>query len=390
MRYCYIIVDGLGYAQIQRANLPFLGGTGAGMGIRPLRTLLAYSSGIYPSIWSGRYPEDHGVWSEFFFDPSAGPGITDGLRFLPISMSLQRAAKYSCLEALARMDSHPKDYFGLPPSIERFFRRVASDYRSLPPARPPGIVMIDEIMRLSHTWEFVYTPSFVADSPPERQVAAWSRNDSFFYSISDADEAGHRFGPNTDAYHRFLHRLDDRLRELVTAIRARNPAIEIFLFSDHGMNRVRETIDLWAYLKQSGLTLGRDYVTFLNSTLACFWFLTPEAEGNIRQTLAKVRGGRVLDAVDLKRYHLRFRDNRYGDLVFLAGPEIEIVPNWMSLTRRASRGMHGYAPENPETVAFIAGPRTKIGNLHEVTDIFSLLQANVEGMGKALTMVADA
>lgn len=250
MRFCYIIVDGLGYAQIQRANLPFLTGPESGMDIRPLRTLLAYSSGIYPSIWSGQYSEEHGIWSEFFFDPSAGPGITDSLRFLPISTDLQRTVKYLSLQAMARIGIQPKDYFGLPPTIERFFRRVASDYRTLPPVRPPGITMIDEVMgRADHTWEFVYTPDFVASPPCERQIAAWSSNDSFFYSMSDADEAGHRFGPDTDAYHRFLLVLDDRLREMVASIRARNPGVEIFLFSDHGMNRVRETLDLWAHLK---------------------------------------------------------------------------------------------------------------------------------------------
>ncbi len=391
MRYCYIIVDGLGYAQIQRAEMPFLKQLGLGMSVRPLRTLLAYSSGIYPSMWSGCYPEEHGVWSEFFFDPSAGPGMTDGLRFLPISMDLQRGTKYLLVQALARIGMHPKDYFGLPPSVERFFRRVASDYRSLPPVRPPGIPMIDTVMnRAGHTWEFVYTGDFVRNPPSREHIAGWSMNDSLFYSLSDADEAGHQFGPDTQAYRQFLSRLDNRLQSLVTSLQTQNTGIEIYLFSDHGMNRVHQRVNLLAHLQNSHLTLGRDYVVFLNSTLASFWFLRPRAEGTIREMLARVPGGRALGPDDLARYHLRFADNRYGDLLFLADPGMEIVPNFMSLTRRVGGGMHGYAPEDPETAAFLAGPVTKIGGLRDVRDIFSLIEANVEGSRQSIpVMVSD-
>lgn len=390
MRYCYIIVDGLGYDQIRRVDLPFLQDAGFGMDIKPLRTLLAYSSGIYPSMWSGRYPEEHGVWSEFFFDPHAGRGLTDGLRYLPAVMDSPRRAKYVALATLARAGIRPKDYFGLPPSIERYFRRAASDYRTLPPVRPPGIQMIDEVMDAAgHAWQFVYTANVVAAPPTAHQVAVWSQNESFFYSISDADEAGHRFGPGSAAYSRFLRHLDDRLRSFTEMVREQNPGVEFFLFSDHGMNPVRETIDLWTELKHTHLSLGRDYVAFLNSTLASFWFLTPDAESNIRAVLARVRGGRVLEAEDLTRYHLRFRDRRYGDLLFLADPGVEIVPNFMSLARRPSPGMHGYAPEDPETTAFIAGPRAKIATVGEVTDLFSLVQANVEGGDRPLREMAD-
>lgn len=390
MRYCYIIVDGLGYAQIWRAKMPFLSQPAPGMSIRPLRTLLAYSSGIYPSIWSGRYPEEHGVWSEFFFDCSAGPGVTDGLRFLPISLELQRGAKYLLLQMLARTGIHPKDYFGLPPAVERFFRRVASDYRSLPPVRPPGITMLDTVMnRADHSWEFVYTSDFVVDPPTGKQVAAWSGNDSLFYSLSDADEAGHQYGPDTDAYRRFLIQLDSRLQSLVASLQKQNPGIEIFLFSDHGMNPVRQSVNILAYLERSRLTLGRDYVAFLNSTLASFWFLRPKAEAQVREILARVPGGHILDSGDLARYHLRFPDNRYGDLLFLVDPGMEIVPNFMSLTQRPGQGMHGYTPDNPETAAFLAGPSAKVSRPGDVTEIFSLIQANVEGAGQPLPAMVD-
>lgn len=242
--------------------------------------------------------------------------------------------------------------------------------------------MIDDFLDdAGCSWELVYLEDFVAHPPSDEQVDRWCERDMLFLYIADADKAGHLLGPGTDAYREFLRRLDAALSEFVAAISSRAPGGDVFLFSDHGMNRVTGTIDVWGHLTREGLRLGRDFVAFFNSTIASFWFPDGAQRGRVLQSLQGLSGGRLLDDHDLQRYHLRFPDNRYGDMLFLVQPGLEIIPNFMSLSHRASLGMHGYDPDDPDTAAFLRGPGEKIQNVRDVTDIFTLIETSLRYPG---------
>src|SRR5437764_2354139 len=102
MRNLFLILDGVGYDQLVRFEPAGLGARGARTGLVPLATLLAYSSGIYPSIWTGQYPDEHNVWTEFFLRERPRFALTAPLRLLP-GKYLPRKAAYVALAALKRL-----------------------------------------------------------------------------------------------------------------------------------------------------------------------------------------------------------------------------------------------------------------------------------------------
>jgi dTDP-4-dehydrorhamnose 3,5-epimerase-like enzyme len=73
--------------------------------------------------------------------------------------------------------------------------------------------------------------------------------------------------------------------------------------------------------------------------------------------LRNIPGGAVLEQEDRDRYHLNYHHNRFGDLVYLADPGMQISPNFYQGTGIV-RGMHGYRPEYPQqqSMVMIHGP----------------------------------
>jgi len=57
-----------------------------------------------------------------------------------------------------------------------------------------------------------------------------------------------------------------------------------FLFSDHGMTNVEETFDIFAAL--GDLRVGDDYLVFVDSTFARFWYPNDEVRALVHERLA--------------------------------------------------------------------------------------------------------
>jgi hypothetical protein len=121
------------------------------------------------------------------------------------------------------------------------------------------------------------------------------------------------------------------------------------LFSDHGMVSVTGTVDVSSAIASTGLVAGRDYVVFLDSTMARFWFPTDVARPAIVEALSTLPG-RVLGLRDLRRLDIDECDPRNGELYFLAEPGHVIIPNFFQATADHTRGMHGCEPECPDNM----------------------------------------
>lgn len=131
---------------------------------------------------------------------------------------------------------------------------------------------------------------------------------------------------------------------------------EMILFSDHGMTNVQETFDLNNSLKD--YALGKDYLVFIDSSFARFWFLDPGKRQPIILTLANAPG-RFLTRRELQWNGLDFRDDRYGQEIMVADEGVVFHPNYISpsffRTRNyPDRGTHGYWPKYPSSYGVFA------------------------------------
>jgi len=172
-----------------------------------------------------------------------------------------------------------------------------------------------------------------------------SKSFSFaFLHIADLDGTGHRYGPNSIEFKKVLQQLDARIAQIYKIMLERFEDIDLLILGDHGMAEVRQNIDIWSELKRLGLDIGRDYVFFLDSTMARFWFFNEKSKNRIEDFLTNFKQGHVVTEEEKLRHRINYSHNRFGDLIFLADPEMLIFPNFFQ-RKQPARGMHGYAPD---------------------------------------------
>ncbi|MFN3528140.1 MAG: alkaline phosphatase family protein, partial [Candidatus Altarchaeaceae archaeon] len=168
--------------------------------------------------------------------------------------------------------------------------------------------------------------------------------DFIFLHVNISDIFGHIYGPNSKEL-KALHKYEDFfVRNIYTQLKSKYDVVNLIISSDHGMVEVTKHIDLWGELQNLPVRLKKDYIVFLDSPMARFWFFNEKAKNEIIKMLKKLDCGRILTEKDYEKYRIRFKDNRYGDLIWLANPGTLIFPNFFGWYKPV-KGMHGYAPE---------------------------------------------
>jgi hypothetical protein len=353
MRNLLILVDGLGYDQVMVHNPPGLSKYGRRLGIAPIRTLLSFSSGIYCSIWSGLYPDEHGVWTEYYRSPDDRFHVSSLFRPLP-GKYLPRLFSYLLVSGLNRLGWNGTENFAIPPNLQSCFRRVGSDYRLFPPVQVHPTK--DFAMRLEksrHAWKYLYCDPLDRAAEMIIQQAA-EVVDTLILVLPEMDHTGHVFEPAGGEYRRRLMDFDRRLTAMIQSLERAGFHFHLFLFSDHGMTTVERAFDIWTYLEKGGFWLGGEYLAFIHSTVVSLWFDGGRRE-EILSYLNCSGAGHVLTDTERNGFHLNFPDNKFGDEIFLADEGVECVPNFLNLARKKGKGMHGYDPRGKSTRAFFIG-----------------------------------
>jgi hypothetical protein len=372
MKNLFIILDGLGYDQLMNFKPKNLMELGNKTGLTSLDTLLAYSSGIYPSIWTGLYPDQTNFWTEFIFQEKPYLSLLSLFVLLP-GKYFSRKVAYVFSSLFERVGIKIRGHFGIPPAIQGNFIQQSVNYQQLPPVDLPFPELISEVyLRKGKKIDYLHCETLSKnnwrDVFQKIEIA-----DTTIVCIAETDHAGHLLGPMSDAYQAFLDNLDERLSQLINQVEAKWPGIQIYIFSDHGMTSVQQSFDVWTYLEKHGYRLGQEYIAFLNSTIASFWF-NSGYQNEIVGLLNQCTFGRVLTPEERIRYHLVFYDRRYGDEIFITNEGIELIPNFIGLAWKPNSGMHGFDPNCSTTRAFLIGCQKYSGKLTNVVDIYNILK----------------
>ncbi|OQX22592.1 MAG: hypothetical protein BWK75_00360 [Candidatus Altiarchaeales archaeon A3] len=168
--------------------------------------------------------------------------------------------------------------------------------------------------------------------------------DFIYFHAGDSDVLGHAYGPGGEETNR-IHKYEDKfVEDIYKFLKDKYEIVNLIVGGDHGMVEVTHTINMWEKLQNLSVKLEKDYLVFLDSPMARFWFFNKKAEKKIREMLEELGCGRILTDEDYEKYRIRFKDNRYGDLIWLANPGTLIFPNFFGWNKPV-KGMHGYAPE---------------------------------------------
>jgi hypothetical protein len=145
--------------------------------------------------------------------------------------------------------------------------------------------------------------------------------------------------------------------------RCRDRGVVLMLLSDHGMEPVRNYIDLARALRRLDLADG-DYDVFIEPSKATFWVKNETIRARILDLLSGVAGGETLSREDLLGFGLDATVGNFGELFFHVLPGYSIFPydfhhplaniayglkDWQQRPRILNprhRGEHGHLPRH--------------------------------------------
>ena len=377
-RLAVLLVDALGWELAARtpgfaAMLPHR---------RRLETILGFSSGALPTLFTGRLPCEHGRWL-MYRRASAGGGSAGlpfrgfrALALLPPRLRRSWRLTVHLTRLVARRGV--RGYFSLyevPRELLAEFD-LAEREDIFAPGGLPGGSLWDAPGRLGLAWRGWNwrTPESESLEAVERALAAGPEDVLFCYT-AELDAVLHREGARGAGVREYLARYDAWLSRVLGAAERRGEELWLYLLSDHGMVEVHGTVDVMGALRRLSCRWPRDYVPFFDSTMARFWWRSTAARDEVRAGLAGLRGGRWLGDPDLERAGALFPGRDYGEDVFLLDPGMLMVPSFMG--SRPLAAMHGYDAAHPDMAALLLANRPVPGEVRHLTDVRGFLEGEL-------------
>lgn len=373
----FIFIDAFGW-EILKRHPEFLEGMAPHR--KKLETILGYSSACDPSIISGRRPAEHRLWSSFYYAPETSPfRWLRMLRVLPSSLMNRGRVRHLLSRLIKRIHGFTGYFqvYNVP-----FDRLPWFDYAEKvriwePGGLPVGESIFDRLHRAG-------IDHYVHDSaqPDERKIELLrqkieARAIGFAYiSLGKLDALMHAKGPDAPEVTELVQWYDLQIRNLVDLALRHYDEVPFYVFTDHGMHEVRETVDLQRDVRALPIREPEDYVAFYDSTMARFWVCSERGRDVLTAHLREHSRGRILSDSELNELGVFFPDRQYGDLIFLVEPHCLIVPSFMGAKRIA--GMHGYHPCSPDAAASMTSNRELPAGLERIEQIYSLMEREVE------------
>lgn len=370
----FLFADAFGWELLKR-HPHFLSGQIADQ--KPLRTILGYSSACDPSIISGRFPEEHGQWSSFYYSPHTCPyKWVKYLSWLPkkITDSARVRHRLSRMIATVHRFSGYFEIYNLPFKCLPLFDYAEKKWMW---GTKNGLVAGNSIfdLLLEEEVPFYVNPSVtVTEEQQWRKAIAAIRDEkiSFAYlMLGKLDAVMHAEGTKGDAIDRQIARYDHQIRTLLQLAENHYEEVVWYIFSDHGMHDVTEPVDIQKEIAATGFKFGKDFTAVYDSTMARFWWLNDHCKQAVHNQLSSSPHGRWLTDKELKQEHVYFPDKKYGESIFLLDGGKLIIPSFMG--KKPIPGMHGYHPNEPDSTAMIASNQRLPQDLTSIEQIFWLM-----------------
>ena len=380
MKHLIIVIDALGYSIITEKRMPKVFGIFQQGYFKSLKTLLGYSNAIVPSIFSGKYPNEHNIWALYKMSPKTSPFRQT--KFYP-SILFDRTlisryfANRMIVHKCKKQGLLPKDFDppNIPIKILHYFDISMKKHIIESGSMGGTTTLFDLIKKNDLKFKYVGYPWNKGNNEILTLAEKYIQNNQIVLAYIDAiDHDGHVYGVDSPEFEQHLKIFDEIFAAFLTRIQ-KIENVSIKIFSDHGMKNVDGTVDVKQIIDSTGLKLENDFIPFLDSTMARFLVCNNNAKELLIETLEGISGGSLLTNEELVKYKINFNTREYGDLIFLADPGKLILPNFYSVLGRAGKGMHGWDPDDKTQDSFLfMNQKIRINEKGDVIDIFNLLR----------------
>ncbi len=375
----FIFIDALGWELLQRyefllKELPFR---------REITMQFGYSCTAVPTILTGCRPFQHGHLSFFYYDPKNSP-----FKALKILHHLLRPRSFwnrgrvrNLLSKFLRkwygftgyfqLYQVPLDRIGSLNYCEKTDLFAAGGIHPVPNLQ-------DRLLEAGVPYHISNWQKSEADNLAAAARAIRDDKTQFlFVYLADLDSLLHDQVGQDDPVRRKLMDYQNHIRNLLAEAKQHAEKVSLTVFSDHGMTPLMGCVDLKKVIAETTLQFGRDYAACYDSTMLRAWFLIPEAkEIFLREISSAAFPGHWLSSEEKVRYGIDGGPVNYGDEIFLLDPGYQIVPSDMCL--KSLPGMHGYQPEDKDSLAVLLSTRPAAEQIREVADLFTLMQDSIK------------
>ena len=181
------------------------------------------------------------------------------------------------------------------------------------------------------------------------------------FQMHSLDTLQHWNLDNPDRINKFYSKIDNFSSELHRICTEKN--ITLMILSDHGMEPVKDSIDILKELKRLGIPRD-EFTYFIEASKARLYFHTDYARERVLALLSSIEQGTILSYKEMHDYNVKFEDKSYGEYYFILNPGYIFFPNdyyhplgnlflgftdWQKRNRLRNpkyRGYHGYLPHN--------------------------------------------
>lgn len=352
----FLILDAARADYVQRDAMPFLDGLGRSGITGSFESPPGFAQRTV--LFTGRNPDTSGNFSAFVYDPEASPFQWLD-RLGPLARLVRpRRIFYPARWAIAKLTqrltgAYHADPAWIPPRYLPYFRPCEDVRPVYDPGALGGTSLFDLCREADLSYRYLAHPLSGDDDEVHatlvRELRQGAPYDLYVAQLSATDEEGHHHGPHSaHVRETVLPKLDQRLASIHAALDAGYDSWDLFVCGDHGMAPVERRVNVLDHLDGIDAKPGQDYVLFVNSTLAVFWYCTTKGRDAVEAVLPDVPGADVLRHDQRRRLRIP-TDRRWGDRMLAAQPGVLFWPDYFHVTDSTIRGMHGYLDKRTET-----------------------------------------
>jgi len=343
---------------------------------KPLGTVLGYSATCVPTILTGKKPQEHEHFSFYYYAPEKSPfKFMSLLKYFP-GFLFDRARVRNLLSKYMKKLYGYTGYFQIYNApfkyMPLFNYSEKQDLYMGGGINSGDITIFDDLNKKGIKFHLSDWEASEKENIEALKTSIADDNIDFAYLYLPAmDGLLHMYGTDSEVIENKIKWYEEQLNIIQDYASDYFDDIRMHVFSDHGMKDVTESHDLMNDIEELGLAYGKDYVGIYDSTLARFWFHNDIAKDKITELLSKQNCGKILSEVDLEHYGCNFKNDLYGELIFLLDAGKIICPSFMG--KKPVAGMHGYAPEDPDSTALYVSTVKSEMSPADLTDMYALM-----------------
>ena len=349
---------------------------------RTLDTVLGFSAGALPTLFTGRPPAEHGRF--VMYRRAAGSSVFRGfgaLGLLPprvrqgwrVSQWMSRVVRRRGVRGYFQLYDVPR---ALLPAFD-----LAEKGDPFTPGGLPLPSLWDALETRGVPWRsWDWRGDEAAHLAAAGTALAVGSEDFLFCYTAELDALLHGEGARGPGVAARLAGYERWLAEQAHAAARRGESLWIYLVSDHGMVDVTATVDVMGALARLPVRWPRDYLAFFDATMARFWWRGARARSLVREALGPALHGRWLTPAERMAAGVSVDGDAWGEDVFLLDPGMLLVPSFVG--RAPLAAMHGYDPAHPDMAALLWSNRPVPAHVRHIADVRGFLESELEALAR--------